>query len=418
MKVLVIGSGGREHAICWKLSQSPLLTKLYCAPANPGIAEIALTEKIPVTDITGLVNFAESIQADLTVVGPEVPLSLGLVDAFEEKGLKIFGPSQEAAQLESSKVFAKEIMSVAGVPTASAKIFDDWNSLSTHLKQASLPLVLKADGLAAGKGVFVCKSRDEVEEALKCMSEMKNAASRVVVEDFLDGVEISYIVATDGTRIVPLAASHDYKRLLDKDAGPNTGGMGSVCPTPRISPAIEEFIKTDVINPILVAMRKRGTPFKGFLYAGLMLRPSGKVQVLEFNVRLGDPETQSILRRMEGDLLQLLVSLSQKEGSLNNISWNEKACVCVVLAAKGYPDNPQKGQIIDGIHEAQGISDVVVFQAGTALDASANLLSNGGRVLNVTALGKDLKQARERAYAACEKISFVGKHYRKDIALN
>ncbi len=416
MKVLVIGSGGREHAICWKLRESSSVKAVYCVPGNPGISEIAVTEAVPVDDVEGIVSFAMSIKADLTVVGPELPLSLGIVDAFRAKGLRIFGPVREAARLEASKAFAKEVMDAAGVPTASYREFSDMKELRGYVEKTHPPLVLKADGLAAGKGVFVCLSREDIDVAVRSLEAMGNAASRVVAEEFLSGVEVSYIVATDGERIVPMASSHDYKRIFDNDGGPNTGGMGSVSPTPRLRAGDEGVVIGTVIEPILKEMKKRGVPFQGFLYAGLMISPENEIKVLEFNVRFGDPETQSILRRMDGDLAQLLYALAEKGTSLPEVKWKDESAVCVVIAAEGYPDSPKKGDVITGIADAATVENVTVFHAGTARGADGSIRTNGGRVLNITATGSSVAGARAKVYEACRKISFDGAQYRKDIA--
>lgn len=415
MKILVIGSGGREHALCWKLAQSRDVDAVYCAPGNPGISQVAITEAIPVDDIEGLLAFARSVKPDLTVVGPELPLSLGVVDAFTSAGFRVFGPVKAAAMLESSKSFAKQVMEEAGVPTASCRIFDRFDLLCDYVRAISGPVVLKADGLAAGKGVFVCQTAEDRESALQSLSSMGDAGSRVVVEDFLTGVEVSYIVATDGERVVPMASSHDYKRLGENDQGPNTGGMGAVSPTPRLGPELEQKVLREVIEPVLAQLRKKGIPFKGFLYAGLMISESGDLKVLEFNVRFGDPETQPILRRMEGDLAALLFALADGKETLPAISWSSQVGVCVVLAAGGYPEKPRKGDQITGLEDADSVPGVIVFHAGTA-GGGSEIRTNGGRVLNVTALGSTLEAARERAYEACGRIRFDGMQYRGDIA--
>lgn len=416
MKVLVIGSGGREHAICWKLKDSASVDAVYCLPGNPGISEIAVTEAVPVDDIEAILSFARSIKPDLTVVGPELPLSLGIVDAFRAEGLHIFGPVREAARLEASKAFAKEVMEAAGVPTAAYRGFSDMKELRAYVERTNPPLVLKADGLAAGKGVFVCLSREDLNAALEGLESMGKAASHVVAEEFLTGVEVSYIVATDGERVVPMASSHDYKRIFDNDGGPNTGGMGSVSPTPRLKADDEGLVIRTVIEPMLREMKRRGVPFQGFLYAGLMISPKNEIKVLEFNVRFGDPETQSILKRMEGDLAQLLYALTEKGSPLPEVRWRNESAVCVVMAAEGYPDTPKKGDLIRGIAEAETIKDVTVFHAGTARAADGSIRTNGGRVLNVTATGSSIAEARAKVYEACGRISFDGAQYRKDIA--
>ncbi len=417
MKVLVVGSGGREHALAWKLAQSGKVSKVYGAPGNPGIAQIGQCIDIPVTEIKALADFAEKEGIDLTVVGPEAPLVAGIVDEFESRGLKIFGPSKQAARLEGSKAFAKEMMKKYGVPTADFKVFSDPEEAKRYVEEKGAPIVVKADGLAAGKGVVVAKSVEEAIEAIERIMVEKvfgSAGDKVVIEDCLFGEEASYLVITDGERFIPLATAQDHKAVFDGDKGPNTGGMGAYSPAPVLSEELESEVQERVIKPILEGMRKEGHPFKGVLYAGLMVTDEG-VKVLEFNVRFGDPEAQAILRRLDSDLFDVCMSVS--EGKLvDELKWKPETSICVVLASKGYPGKYEKGKVITGIEEAEKIPTVVVFHAGTKIE-NGKLVTNGGRVLNVTALGKDIFEARERVYRAVEKIYFEGMHYRKDIGL-
>jgi len=417
MKVLVIGSGGREHALVWKLAQSPKVEKIYGAPGNPGIAQIGECVNISPTDIKGLADFAEKEGIDLTVVGPEAPLVAGIVDEFESRGLKIFGPSKEAARLEGSKAFSKEMMKKCGVPTADFEVFDDPEKAKKYIKEKGAPIVVKADGLAAGKGVVVARNVEEALEAIDRIMVEKvfgDAGNRVVVEDCLFGEEASYLVVTDGENFIPLATAQDHKAVFDGDKGPNTGGMGAYSPAPVLSKEMEKEVQEKVIKPILRGMREEGHPFKGILYAGLMITEEGP-KVLEFNVRFGDPEAQVILRRLKTDLVDVCQSVI--EGNLiDSLEWIPETAICVVLASKGYPGKYEKGKVITGIEEAEKIDNVVVFHAGTAIK-DGKLVTNGGRVLNVTALGKDIVEARENVYKAIEKIHFDGMHYRKDIGL-
>ena len=417
MKVLVIGSGGREHALVWKLAQSSKIEKVYGAPGNPGIAQIGECVNISPTDIKGLADFAEKEGIDLTVVGPEAPLVAGIVDEFKSRGLKIFGPSKEAAKLEGSKAFSKEMMKKYGVPTADFEVFDNPEKAKEYIKEKGAPIVVKADGLAAGKGVVVAQNIEEALEAIdKIMIEkvFGDAGNRVIVEDCLVGEEASYLVVTDGENFIPLATAQDHKAVFDGDKGPNTGGMGAYSPAPVLSEEMEKEVQEKVIKPILRGMREEGHPFKGILYAGLMITEEGP-KVLEFNVRFGDPEAQVILRRLKTDLVDVCQSVI--EGKLiDNLEWIPETAICVVLASKGYPGKYEKGKVITGIEEAEKIDNVVVFHAGTAVK-DGKLVTNGGRVLNVTALGKDIVEARGNVYKAIEKIHFDGMHYRKDIGL-
>lgn len=417
MKVLVIGNGGREHALCWKLAQSPRVTKLLAAPGNPGTALCAENVSIAPDDIAGLRAFALAQRIDLTIVGPEVPLTLGIVDEFEKAGLKIFGPSKRAAELEGSKIFCKGLLMRNDIPTARYKRFDDAGLAAFYLAEASPPFVIKADGLAAGKGVFICTTDDEAHEAIDAiMNKMVfgDAGRRIIIEELLEGREASFLAITDGKSVIPLAPAEDHKRIYDNDTGPNTGGMGAYSPTPVVTPELEREIMQTIMIPAVKAMAAEGRPYKGVLYAGLMITPDGKPKVLEFNCRFGDPETQPILTRLDSDLFELL--MAAVEGRLEDIhlNWNAKSSVCVVMASGGYPDNYEKGKAISGLDEAAGLQDVVVFHAGTAMENSL-VVTSGGRVLGVTALGDGIQDAINRAYEAVEKIYWDGVHYRTDI---
>ena len=416
MKVLVVGSGARENAFVWRLSKSPSVTKIYAAPGNPGMTPCANFVAIKVTEIEKLVEFAKSEKIDLTIVGPELPLSLGIVDEFRKQGLRIFGPTQKASQLESSKQFAKEVMVAANVPTAAYETFENEEETRTYCNKLGAPLVIKVDGLAAGKGVCVCTESSQIEPALKFVFEDLKA-SKVIVEEFLDGVEASYIVAANGENAVPMASSHDYKRLLEDQSGPNTGGMGSVSPTSHLNAEQEVWVLDNVIKPTLAEMSKRGIIFSGFLYAGLMISPSGRISVLEFNARMGDPECQSIMRRFKSDFAELMYTLSDPEFSkLPAIEWSNDAAVTVVASASGYPSEVRTGDEIEGLDLISSFLDVVVFHGGTEF-TGGKLKTAGGRVLSITATGKTVDEARQKAYRASDMIQFNGKHVRRDIGL-
>lgn len=432
LKVLVIGSGAREHAFVWKVRQSPFCGELFCAPGNPGTAEIATNVDIDSHDIPRLLQFVKETGIDFTIVGPEVPLSMGIVNRFQADGLKIFGPSQRAALLESSKAFAKEVMQAAKVHTAKFTILHGGEAIRALASQAgAAPIVLKADGLCAGKGVHVCKTVDELKKAVAILAPNPEDAPRelfaaakdsdkqlmVVAEELHVGVEVSYIVATDGTRILPMASSHDYKRIGDRNTGPNTGGMGSVSPTPYLSSKGEEYILDRVIRPVLEELQRRGTPFVGFLYAGMMLPEGQEPVVIEFNARCGDPETQSILRRLEGDLLMALYALTTG-AELPQITWSDGSAACIVLAAHGYPASSRQGDQITGINFAADIPGVEVFHAGTTRNERGQLVTSGGRVLSVTSVGDTLEHAIRTAYRAVDIIQFPGVQVRRDIGLS
>ncbi len=418
MKVLVIGGGGREHAIVWKLAQSNKVEKIYCSPGNAGISELAECIDISPNDHEGLVNFAKYEWIDMTIVGPEDPLSKGIVDAFEKNGLKIMGPSKAAAEIEASKVFAKEFMKKYNIPTAEYRVFTSYIHAEEYVRMKGAPIVIKADGLAAGKGVIVAKTVDEAIDALKKIMKEKafgDAGERVVVEECLTGEEASYLVFTDGETILPMASSQDHKRVFDNDEGPNTGGMGAYSPAPVVSPDVEEKIMEKVMKPAIRGLKKEGRQYKGVLYAGLMIK-DGQPYVLEFNCRFGDPETQPLLTRLNTDLLEIAIAIAEGKLSSMMLEWKPEASVCVVAASGGYPGSYEKGKPIKGLDKVKEIKDVVVFHAGTSFK-DGQIVTSGGRVLGLTALGADIKEARDRAYQAIKLIEFDGMHYRKDIAL-
>lgn len=417
MKVLVVGSGGREHAIVWKLAQSRLVDKIYCAPGNAGISEIAECVSINVNDFDALIDLVKHEWIDITIVGPEEPLAKGIVDAFEREGRRIVGPTKVAAQIESSKVFAKEFMKRHRIPTAEYKVFTSYTHAEEYIRMKGAPIVIKADGLAAGKGVIVAETTDQAFEGLKLIMKEKvfgEAGNKVVIEECLIGEEASYMVFTDGDTIIPLASSQDHKRVFDNDTGPNTGGMGAYSPAPIVTKKIEAKILENIIKPAIYGLKSEKIRYKGILYAGLIIKDED-VYVLEFNCRLGDPETQPIMMRMTNDLLEICLALSNEKLSAIKPQWQDNASVCVVLASAGYPGSYEKGKLITGLDEVQKIENVYVFHAGTAFTGS-NFVTNGGRVLGVTALGKDIKAAKELAYKAIKQIHFEGMHYRKDIA--
>ena len=416
MKVLVVGSGGREHALVWKIAQSNLVDKIYCAPGNSGTAIDAENVPIGAEDIESLATFAADNEIDLTVVGPEAPLAQGIVDLFEEKGLKAFGASRKGAQLEASKIFAKNIMEKYGIPTARGKAFTDVDKARDYIRRMGAPLVVKADGLAAGKGVFVCTSEEEALNALDAMLQEEifgDAGSLVVVEECLEGEEASFIALTDGKTVLPMPTSQDHKRIFDNDEGPNTGGMGAYSPAPVLDFMLRDRAMKEVMIPAVEGMAAEGIPFKGVLYAGLMIHKD-QIKVLEFNVRLGDPETQPILMRLKSDLVPLMEACV--DGTLHKYTTDidPRSTMCVVMAAGGYPGAYEKGAMITGLKDAASLEDTVVFHAGTSLDGN-DVKAVGGRVLGVTALGDGVKDAMDKAYVACAKIAWKDCFYRKDI---
>jgi phosphoribosylamine--glycine ligase len=419
VKVLVVGGGGREHALAWKIAQSPRVTHVFVAPGNAGTAADADLENIDVTDADELVAFAKREGVGLTVVGPEAPLAAGIVDAFTEAGLRIFGPTRAAAQLESSKDFAKAFMVRHGIPTAAYRTFTDAREAHAYIDAHGAPLVVKADGLASGKGVVVAMTSADAHAAVDAMLDagaFGAAGARVVVEDFIEGEEASFIVMADGRHALPLASSQDHKRLADGDRGPNTGGMGAYSPAPVVTPTMHARIMREVIVPTIEGMAEEGTPYRGFLYAGVMIDATGALRVLEFNCRLGDPETQPIMVRLRSDLVVLIEHALA--GTLDRVDaeWDRRSAMTVVLAAAGYPEAPRRGDAIEGLERDNRDThpDVTVFHAGTAKDAEGVKVA-GGRVLGVTALGESLRQAQRAAYAAIASIRYDGMQYRSDI---
>jgi len=416
MRILVVGSGGREHALVWKLAQSPRVTRLYAAPGNAGIAEQAECAPVPATDLAGLAAFAEKEKVDLTVVGPEVPLTLGLVDEFERRGLRTFGASRAAAEIEGSKAFAKALMVKYGIPTAAYREFRESDAAIAYVRDRGAPIVVKADGLAAGKGALVCRTLAEAVAAVRLIMEERafgEAGDRVVVEECLEGEEASFLAFTDGQTVLPLASAQDHKPIFDNDEGPNTGGMGAYSPAPVVSALLHRQIMDRVMLPTVRAMAAEGRPYRGVLYAGLMIR-DGEAKVLEFNARFGDPEAQPLLLRMDNDLVPVLEAVL--EGRLHQVSlqWKEDAAVCVVMASGGYPGSYQKGKVIQGLEEAAKVEGVVIFHAGTAR-RGAHLVTDGGRVLGVTGRGRDVRDAIARTYEAVRRITWEGVQFRTDI---
>lgn len=415
MKILVIGSGGREHALAWRLAKSERVQKVYVAPGNGGTAREPALQNVELTRIPDLIAFVKSESIQLTVVGPEAPLAAGIVDAFEAEGLRIFGPSQKAAQLESSKDFAKQFMVRHGIPTAAYETFENPIAAKAYVDRLGAPIVVKADGLAAGKGVVVATTIRDAHDAIDAMlsgGKLGAAGARVVVEEFLDGEEASFIVMADGRNVISLATSQDHKRLLDGDAGPNTGGMGAYSPAPVVTPEVHKRVMREIISPAIKGMASDGIPYKGFLYAGLMIDREGRPRTLEFNCRLGDPEAEPILMRLKSDLVELLEAAVDGNLDRTEPQWDRRAALGIVLAASGYPDDPRRGDAITTI--PANADDCHVFHAGTAF-ADGRLMTSGGRVLCVTALGDSLRIARARAYDAAEQVRFDGMQFRKDI---
>ena len=414
MRVLVVGSGGREHALCWALAASPLLSVLICAPGNPGIAALASCAPVAATDIAGLVALARAERIDLVVPGPEAPLAAGLADALATAGIPCCGPTAAAARLESSKSFTKEIAAATAIPTAAWDACADAEAARAAIRRRGAPVVVKADGLAAGKGVVVAATEAEALAAVDSLAELGPAAARFVIEECLTGPELSFFALCDGANAIPLGGARDHKRVGEGDRGPNTGGMGAFAPVPALTPALEAEIMARVIRPALAEMAARGCPFRGFLFAGLMLTATGP-KLIEFNARFGDPECQTLLPLLRSDLLPALAAAC--DGALDrfDLRWNPEAAVTVVLAARGYPEAPARGSRIRGLEEAAALPGVLLFHAGTARDAAGALVAAGGRVLNVTATGADLAEARARAYAAVAAIDWPEGFCRRDI---
>jgi phosphoribosylamine---glycine ligase len=416
MKVLVIGSGGREHALVWKIAQSPLVERVFCAPGNPGTAQLAENVPLKVDDLTGLLSFAKKEDIGLTVVGPELPLSLGIVDLFEEYGLRIFGARRNAALIESSKAFSKDLMKKYRVPTAAYGVFTEVAPAEAFIRQTGAPIVVKADGLAAGKGVIIADTADEAVKAAAGMlsgNVFGSAGSRVVIEEFLAGEEASFLAFTDGRNIVPLASAQDHKAVFDGDKGPNTGGMGAYSPAPVVTQAIHDKAMAEVMHPTVDGMALEGRPYRGVLYGGLMIDSAG-IKTLEFNARFGDPECQPLLMRMKSDIVPVLMAVAEGDLTGVEIEWHDKAAVCVVMASQGYPGDYRKGDEIFGLEAAGQIEDLVVFHAGTDT-VDGKIVTSGGRVLGVTALGATVQEAIDRAYQGVAAITWHGVHYRKDI---
>lgn len=417
MRVLLVGSGGREHALAWKIAQSPLLTKLYAAPGNAGISQYAECVSIAPDNIRGLLEFALREKIDLTVVGPEVPLVEGIWDTFHEKGLKVFGPSRDTALLEGSKAFSKDIMTKYGVPTADYEVFTNVKEAKHYAIESEMPVVIKADGLAAGKGVVISESSEHAVATLTQMMEEKifgDAGAKVIIEKKLEGEELSVLVLTDGKKIIPLASARDHKRAYDHDRGPNTGGMGAFSPSMKIPDSEIEGIIDLAVRPVIEGMAKDGMPYRGVLYAGIMMTQEGPF-VLEYNCRFGDPETEVILPRMKSDLLPVLMQIAEGSLEVESLEWHDKACITVVMASGGYPGSYSKGFPIQGLEAAKGQPDAAIFHAGTAFNEQGQVVTAGGRVLAVTAWGDTLKVAHERAYQLTAKIHFEGGFCRRDI---
>lgn len=419
MRILLVGSGGREHALAWKLIQSPKCDKLFCAPGNAGISQIAECVDIPSEDIESLTQFAKNEGIDLVVIGPEAPLVLGLADRMRAAGIKAFGPSGKAAELEGSKGFMKDIVSKYNISTAKYGRFTDINEATKFIKNTGVPIVVKTDGLAAGKGVIICETEQEAIKAASNMlsgSSFGEAGKEIVIEEFLDGEEISYFAISDGKTILPLTSAQDHKRVGEGDTGPNTGGMGAYSPAHFITPQLEKQIINEIIQPTVDGMAKEGIPYTGVLFAGLMVK-NNKAKLLEFNVRFGDPECQEIMMRLDSDLVDILeASTDEKLDEIaQTVKWKDEVALCVVMAANGYPGSYVKNTPIYNIEEAEKIDNVCVFHAGTAYNDNKEIISIGGRVLGVTALGKDFAQAKEKAYDAVKKIKWDEGFYRRDI---
>ncbi|MBU3656994.1 MAG: phosphoribosylamine--glycine ligase [Rhodocyclaceae bacterium] len=418
MKILVVGSGGREHALAWKLAQAAGVTQVYVAPGNAGTCREPKLQNLPITDIHALADFAAQNDIHLTVVGPEAPLAAGIVDVFRTHGLKIFGPTQAAAQLESSKDFAKRFMARHNIPTAGFETFTEAVAAHDYVNRKGAPIVIKADGLAAGKGVVVAMSLDEAHAAIDDMlsgNKLGSAGARVVIEDFLDGEEASFIVLVDGKNVLAMASSQDHKRIGDGDTGPNTGGMGAYSPAPVVTPEVHAKVMREIILPTVRGMEADGIPFTGFLYAGLMIGKDGSVKTLEFNARMGDPETQPIMMRLKSDAVKLFEHAIAGTLDKTEAEWDRRVALGIVLAAHNYPETPRKGDVIEGLPAGNAAGDDAhVFHAGT-IDENGLVVTNGGRVLCVTALGENVAQAQKRAYEAAESIHFDGMQFRTDI---
>ncbi len=416
MKILVVGGGGREHALIWKIAQNPRAEKIYCAPGNGGISQLAECVDIAATDIAAMVAFAKEKAIDFVVVAPDDPLALGMVDAMEAAGIRAFGPNKAAAIIEASKAYSKQLMKKYHIPTAEYEIFSDYNAAKEYVETCKIPVVLKADGLALGKGVLICMTREEARAGLKTIMEDKafgSAGNTVVIEEFLEGPEVSVLTFCDGTTILPMESAQDHKRALDNDEGTNTGGMGTFCPTPKYTAEMRRRVEEEIIVPTMHALNKEGRKFKGVIFFGLMLTKDGP-KLLEYNARFGDPEAQSVLFRMKNDLLTILEAVVDERLNEIQLEWEPGAAVCVVMASGGYPGSYEKGKEITGLEQVD--EDVMVFHAGTKLE-DGKFRTAGGRVLGVTARGRDMEEARGKAYANVKKIHFDGAHYRTDIGI-
>jgi len=416
MNILIIGRGGREHALAWKIRQSPRVKRIFCAPGNAGIAEVADLVPHAADDVAALARFASDERIDLTVVGPELPLTLGIVDEFQRHGLRIFGPTREAAQIEGSKAFTKDLLRRHGVPTGFFGVFSDADEAVRYVGEVGAPIVVKTDGLAAGKGVLICQTVKDAEDAIDEVMRTRifgDAGERVVVEEFLEGEEVSFIALTDGNAVLPMATSQDHKRAFDGETGPNTGGMGAYSPAPVVTPQLQERIVREIMQPVVRALGEARIDYRGVLYAGLMITETGP-KVLEFNARFGDPECQALLLRLKSDLVPLMEACVDGRLAESDAAWDGRAAACVVLAASGYPGNYEKGKVIRGLDALRGWQNGVVFHAGTARRDDV-IVTNGGRVLGVTALGATVRDAVNEAYWAVEQIHWDGIQYRRDI---
>jgi len=417
MRVLVIGGGGREHTLVWKIAQSQLVEKVYCIPGNPGIAELAECKKMDVeSDFDALVQFAKSEKIDFTVIGPEDPLANGIVDYFQNSGLKAFGPSKSAAEIESSKVFSKEFMMRHNIPTSEGEIFDDPEEAISYIKKVGAPIVVKADGLAKGKGAFPCRDLQKALDAVNSIMidrDFGDAGNKVIVEEFMEGEEASFIAFTDGKTVLPMASAQDHKPIFDDDKGPNTGGMGAYSPAPVVTDEIHDLIMKTIMEPVIKGMSAEGRLYKGALYAGLMIA-DGKPRIVEFNARLGDPETQAVLPRMKSDIVPIILACIDGTLDKMQMEWTDEPAVCVAIASGGYPGSYEKGKVINGLETVAKMDNVMVFHAGTA-KKDDSIVTSGGRVLGVTALGNSIENAIKRAYKAVDKISFDGAYCRRDI---
>jgi phosphoribosylamine--glycine ligase len=417
MKVLVIGGGGREHALLWKIKQSPKVSQVYCAPGNAGISKLAQCVSIDADNIGKLVDFAKKEKIDLTIVGPELPLSRGIVNEFNKEGFKIFGPSKEATEIESSKAFSKYLMKKYHIPTANYEVFQNIEAALDYIQQQTFPLVIKADGLAAGKGVFIVENLLEAKEALNALMDEKQfgeAGRQVIIEEFLEGEEVSVLAFCDGKTVIPMMPSQDHKKIFDNDLGPNTGGMGAYSPVPFYPDELEKRVLKEILKPSVKGLQNEGREYKGVLYAGLILTREGP-KVLEFNARFGDPETQVLLPRLKTDLIDILNAVIEDKLHQINIEWEDNAAVCVVVASGGYPGAYQKGKIISGLEGLEKMKNIIAFHAGTKFQ-DEQVVTSGGRVLGITAWDETIFKAKEKAYRAVKEIYFEDMYYRKDIA--